>query len=76
MAVRNFWVECFIDGRETPLRGGPRTKDGGMSINLFVRDRGTIKKICAIGCIAKGEKLKTNIHLADGRFIELEETER
>ena len=29
MAVRNFYVEADIDGRQTMLGGGPRNKDGG-----------------------------------------------
>ena len=29
MAVRNFYVDIKADGRETPITGGSRLKDGG-----------------------------------------------
>lgn len=40
--VRNFWIECDIDGRESTLSGGPRAKDGGIDITLYQRDKGSI----------------------------------
>lgn len=42
MAVRNFWIEANIDGRDTVLAGGPRSKDGGFSLTVKQRDRGGI----------------------------------
>ena len=38
MAVRNFYVEADIEGRETMLGGGPRNKEGGMTTNIYQRD--------------------------------------
>lgn len=34
MASRNFWLDTNIDGRKTDLSGGPRNKEGGMSLTL------------------------------------------
>lgn len=42
MAVRNFWIEADVDGRETPLAGGPRSKDDGFTLTVFVRHDGSI----------------------------------
>mgnify|MGYP004446703797 FL=1 len=44
MAVRNWWIEADIDGRQTTLTGGPRSKDGGFQLNLYQRVKGEIKK--------------------------------
>jgi len=33
--VRNFWIEVRIDGRKTPLRGGPMSKDGGFTLSIL-----------------------------------------
>lgn len=44
MAVRNWWIEANIDGRQTTLTGGPRSKDGGFQLNLYQRVKGEIKK--------------------------------
>ena len=50
MAVRNFWVEADIDGRQTMLSGGPRSKDGGMDVTVYQRDEGQIKTAVEIKC--------------------------
>ena len=38
--MRNFWIEVQIDGRATPLRGGPISKDGGFSITVYMKQKG------------------------------------
>ena len=43
MAVRNFWVDAEIDGRETDLGGGPRSKTGGMDVTVYQRKEGQIE---------------------------------
>ena len=43
MAVRNFWVDADIDGRQTGLGGGPMSKDGGMDVTIYQRDGGRKK---------------------------------
>jgi len=40
--VRNFWIECDIDGRENVLAGGPKAKDGGFTLTVKMRDEGGI----------------------------------
>lgn len=40
--VRNFWIEAEIDGREHPLAGGPKSKDGGFTATVKMRHGGTV----------------------------------
>ena len=39
MATSNFWIEAHVDDRK-PLRGGPRRKDGGLTVRLYLRRPG------------------------------------
>jgi len=43
MAVRNWWIEADIDGRQTSLEGGPRNREGGFSLRIYQRDEGSIR---------------------------------
>lgn len=40
MSLRNFWIEGEIDGRETPLAGGPRGPGGGFTMTVKMRRNG------------------------------------
>ena len=42
MAVRPSWIEADIEGRQTPLQGGTKRKDGSQTINLYQRSDGSI----------------------------------
>lgn len=44
MATRNFWLEGRIDGQKTKIEGGPRSKDGGFTLTVKMRDNGGISK--------------------------------
>jgi len=46
MTLRNFYIECEIDGRKRRLTDGPRAKDGGFSLTIYQRSNG--KKIEAL----------------------------
>ena len=48
MAVRNFWIEANVDGRKTKLTGGPRSKDGGLALDIFMRSDGASEKVVHI----------------------------
>lgn len=62
MGVRNFWIEADVDGRTTKLAGGPQSKDGGMSIRLYQRDNGTIRRVVDIDCwVGKDGALISNV---------------
>ena len=55
MATRNFWIEADIDGRKTELAGGPRRKDGGFVMNIYMRNEGGIDRPIDIEGIAKSD---------------------
>ena len=42
MIVRPFFIEGKIDGRETPLTGGTKQKDGEQRIYIYQRDSGEV----------------------------------
>ena len=37
---RNFWIELDVDGKKTRVATGPRSKDGGFSMTIYMRDEG------------------------------------
>jgi len=43
--VRNFWLECEVDGRRETVACGPRAKDGGLRLKLKVRNRGEVHEV-------------------------------
>ena len=38
--LRNFWVTAEVDGRKTPVKFGPRAKDGGFRMTIYMRAEG------------------------------------
>lgn len=76
MALRNFWADIYVDGRESPLGSGPRAKDGGMEIVIRQRDKGEGFKSFTISCTVDKDKLKTTIENDNGEIIGKCETER
>ena len=55
MAVRNFYIEAQVDGRETKLEGGPRNKTGGFSATVKIRDNGSIAHALRIDGYARDD---------------------
>lgn len=78
--VRNFWVEVYIDGRKTNIASGPRRKDGGMVIEIFQRDKGSVKKACTLYCVVEldGKTLVTQLedHTTNDATTPILRTER
>jgi len=50
--VRNFWIHAQVDGRRSRVCGGPRRKDGGLSLTLYQRSGGTIVAALQVECLA------------------------
>lgn len=48
MAVRPFYVEAEIEGRVTPVKGGPKSKHGSIHTEVFQRNQGEIDHILTI----------------------------
>ena len=78
MTIRNFWMETNVDGRESVVSGGPRSKDGGMTAVFHIRNKGGSQKALVVNCFANDDgALKINIFDAQKReTVYTIETER
>ena len=70
--VRNSWVAVDIDGRSTPLEGGPKGAGGGMSGAVYVRHKGEVEKALAFVQILRDDKIVLLIQTPHGEVIEKE----
>ena len=50
--VRNFWIAGDVDGRRSPVSGGPRGRDGGLSLTLYQRTEGQVAASLRVHCSA------------------------
>ncbi|HCJ37848.1 MAG TPA: hypothetical protein DHV37_05925 [Erysipelotrichaceae bacterium] len=78
MALRNFWLDGHIDGRESRICGGPRSKDGGMTLVLDQRDEGCSVEVLTIDCIYeyRTDEVVTYVKDGDGNVIKEIRTKR
>lgn len=76
MATRNFWVCADIEGRQTLLEGGPKRRDGGLSLKLYQRDEGAIETALTISCREHNGNLYTSVRNHKGDVIYEFETKR
>ena len=42
--VRNFRIEAEVDGRKTLIAFGPRGKDGGFYLTVYMRNKGEVMR--------------------------------
>ena len=62
--MRNFYMKSLVDGRKTPITGGPRSKDGGMFITLYQKERGeSVEILSVISTVLPDGKLTTVIRM-------------
>lgn len=78
MVVRNFWIEADIDGRIAKVTGGPRSKDGGFTLTIYMRNEGGIDKPIDIKGFAKsdGSLVLSVVDKENNKEILIKETER
>lgn len=69
MAVRNFYVEANIDGRQTTLGGGPASKTGEMTVRLYQRDNGEITDALLIECKERDGNLITEVYDSNHNLV-------
>lgn len=73
MAVRPFYLEADVEGRQTNLTGGPKRKDGTMRIVITQRDQGGITKAFTICCgtdtVDGVEKLVSSVYDSNGNLV-------
>lgn len=75
MALRNFWVEANIDGRETALEGGPRRKDGGMTVTVLQRKDGGKATAVKVNCWESNGELFSRVEI-NGTVVDTFKTRR
>lgn len=76
MAIINFWIDANIDGRETILSGGPRSKEGGMGVKIKQRNCGSITTALDIRCFEDEGTLKILVYDGNSKLVYEHETER
>ena len=48
MQLKNFYINCEIDGWKSKLAGGPRAEDGGFNLIIYQRSRGESVKVLEV----------------------------
>lgn len=74
MSVRPFYIEADVEGRQTPLAGGPRRGDGSMNIEITQRNEGQIETAFKIRSYRDGDKLVTRVFDSKGDCVATHET--
>lgn len=74
MSVRPFYIDADIEGRATPLAGGPRRADGSMHIKITQRNAGDIETAFKISSYREGDKLVTKVYDSNGACVATHET--
>ena len=70
--MRNFYIKAKVDGRKTPITGGPRNKDGSMSINFYQKEKGkSVEVLKIVSSVLPNGKLGTAVYMrgVDPRII-------
>lgn len=62
MALRNFWAEAQIDGRQTTVGCGPLSKNGGMRLTIYQRDEGLKTTAFTVYCVEQDGKLYSEVY--------------
>ena len=57
MTLRNFWISANIDGRNTELKGGPKSKNGGLILNFLMREKGTKATVLTVNAYEENGQL-------------------
>lgn len=72
--VRNFWIDLDLDGYEKVIGAGPKTKEGGFSTQIYIRNRGCVEKILSINGRAIGNELILSAETVDGKSLKYTRT--
>lgn len=61
--VRPVWVDVRADGRTSTVGIGPAKRDGKLSANVYIRDKGSVSPAFSIfaGGLGTGDKAKVEI---------------
>lgn len=67
--MRPFYVKADIDGRKTPLGGGPAKNDGEMEIEIRQKNEGESELAFKISCRAYDNEWVTTVYDSKGCFV-------
>lgn len=78
--TKGFFVNAEIDGKVSPLSGGPKSRSGGMTVRLTQRHKGAIQTAFVLRSetFANSEgklMLRTSVVDSDGIVVASKETE-
>lgn len=63
MAVRNFWATVNVDGYKTEMAGGPKSKEGGLTVEVKQRDEGAKVTAVKVRCFEKNGELFSEVSI-------------
>jgi hypothetical protein len=59
--VRNFWVDVTCDARRRPVSTGPKSKNGGIDVQVYIRENNSVRHAINIRGYADGEELTLHV---------------
>jgi len=62
--VRPSFIHVDVDGRESAIDTGPKSRTGQMSITLYIRNNGQVTKFITIDCLPSRDGKTQNIQLS------------
>ncbi len=65
--VRPSWIDVNVEGRESGLAAGPRSRDGSMTAGFSVRENGYVLPVLDVECIASRDKKTVLMRVTDIR---------
>lgn len=74
MAVRPSFVVVQVEGRETDVSTGPRSKKGRMRATFTVREKGDIVEGCVVSAWSDGKENHLRVY-AEGKEVYRKDTE-
>lgn len=74
MATRPFYLSADVEGRRTPLAGGPARSDGSMKVEITQRNEGAIETAFTIRSYREGDNLITNVYDSNGTCVATHKT--
>ena len=75
MAVRNFWATVNVDGYKTEMAGGPRSKEGGLTVEVKQRDEGQKVNAVKVRCFEVDGELFSEVSIG-GKVVGTYSTRR
>lgn len=73
--VRNFWIDCEVDGRRSDVKTGPVGRGGGFVLEILQRNKGKVEDGVTVTGVADGDELILTVAVG-GKCVFEHKTER